>query len=133
MRWPGKVGKVAAVVGVGAYIAGSILLVSVLELFGVSSRAATGYSMMVLAFIGTAGLIASALGVLAADLRLPTWTAPAFLYVIPAVANGLFFGLLAELIAWSRVRARVLFWVIVLGLGSLWVYAVVAFIIIGTN
>ena len=41
---------------------------------------------------------------------------------IPSIVNGLCWGALAQAISWARVRARVVFWVLILGLGAFWGY-----------
>jgi hypothetical protein len=72
--------------------------------------------------VGPAGGIAGGIGGLAGQsLGLKGGLAPTLLLlVLPSVVNGVFWGALAQGIAWARVRARVVFWVLVLGVGLYW-------------
>ncbi len=120
----GKVGWVAFIAGaIVSVLAGEVLL-QVLKHAGADSRTAAGHCLMAMAFVAPAGGLAMALvGLLGQALRLPpipSWAAALLFDPVGAIVNGLFWGAFAEWVAWARIRARPLFWVLVLGLGAYW-------------
>ena len=122
MRRFGKVGWTAAIAGTLGFLVASEMLPWALIQWGMSPRAAAGHSMDVLLFVGPVGLLAGAAGgLLGQSLRLPGWSGALLLVAVPSVVNGFACGALAEGIAWARTRARVLFWLLVLGPALYWI------------
>ncbi len=134
MKRPGKASLVAGILGIVAYLLVSAVLPWALVRMGMSPRVATGPVIEILLFIGPIGLLAFvALGMVVPGLGLPGTVGWLVMTGLPSIVNGLAWGALAEVVAWARVRARWLFWVLVLGLGGAWAYALITFIIEITN
>lgn len=74
--------------------------------------------MYVLMYIAPFGLLALGLfGLGAQELHLSGWVAATAVISLAAVVNGACWALLLELVRWARVRARPIFWTLLLVIG----------------